>query len=163
MRYAISRLLVADGVELFFDGEGVEAGQRQSEQQGDAPIEQREGVRIGTLDFLRCAADSGGIGHSPVRGDGLTGPDGAHFFRRVIADGKNEVEMGRAGLGKLIPGLAAQAFDAEARGFDLPQSLGADGSRGMTAGAVGSERGRCLAVEDRLRQDGAGGIAGAEK
>lgn len=121
-------LLVADGVELGFDGEGIEAGQGQGEQQGDAAIEQREGLREGTLDFFRCAMHGGGIGHTPVRGDGVTRPDGTDFFRRVVADGKDEVEMGRAGLGKLIPGLAAQAFNAEAGGCDLTQRFGADGS-----------------------------------
>ena len=154
---------MADGVEALLDGEGVERSQRQGQQQGDAAIQGGEGLRVGAVDFLRGAANGGGIGHSPMRGDGLAGPDGADFFGRVIADGKDEVEMGRAGLGKLVPGLAAQAFHAETGGGDLAQSFGANGSGGMTAGAVGGEGGRSFAVEDRFRQDGAGGVAGAEK
>ncbi len=155
--------LVADGVEALLDGEGIEGREREGEQQGDAAIEGGEGVCVGAVDFLRSAADGGGIGHSPVGGDGLAGPDGADFFGRVIANGEDEVEVGRAGLGKLIPGFAAQTFDRNAGGGDLAQGFRANGPGGMTAGAVGGEGGRAFAVEDGFREDGAGGVAGAEK
>ncbi len=43
-------LLVADGVELLLDGEGVERGQRRGEQQGDATIQCGEGPGVGAVD-----------------------------------------------------------------------------------------------------------------
>ena len=109
----LSELLVADGVEMLLDGEGIEGGERKGSSKEMRLIQRGEGLRVGAVDFLRRAEDGGGVGHAPMRGDGLTGPDGTDFFRCVIADGKYEVEMRRAGLGKLVPGFAAQAFGAE--------------------------------------------------
>ena len=89
---------------------------------------------------ISCGAPCGGwIGHSPMSGDGLAGPDGADLVGGVVADGKDEVEMRRAGRGELIPGFASQARGAEAGGFDVPEGFRADRAGGMAAGAIGSE------------------------
>jgi hypothetical protein len=54
--------MLADAVEFFFDGQFVEAGERQAEEQTDAAVQDREGIVKGALDcsgFPETAAGSG--------------------------------------------------------------------------------------------------------
>ena len=44
-----------------------------------------------------------------MSGHGLTGPNGAYFLGRVIADREHKVEFRCAGSGELIPILATSA------------------------------------------------------
>src|ERR1700683_5054054 len=98
-----------------------------------------------------------------MRGDGLAGPDGAGFFRGVVANGEDEVHFWRAGLGEFVPILAAEGRGGKMGRFKLAEGFGANRSRGVAAGAVGSESGAAFMIEDCLGHDGAGGISGAQE
>src|SRR4029078_13566103 len=49
------------------------------------------------------------IGNPPVRGHRLSGPERTGFSGGVVADGKDEIERGRAWFGELVPRLGAKA------------------------------------------------------
>ena len=98
-----------------------------------------------------------------MRGHGLAGPVGAGFLGRVVADGEDEVHLGRGGCGELVPGFAAQAGGGYVRKVKLVQRLGPDRAGGMAAGTVGSKNAPALAIQDGLSQNGPRGVPGAEK
>ena len=108
----MERSLVPDLVEFLLEREIVEAGKRQAQKQADSAIEQEESFAKGALISL-CSLNGGGIGNAPMRGHRLAGPHRADFLRRVVADREDEIELGRPGLSKLLPALAAQAVRGE--------------------------------------------------
>ena len=122
-----------------------------------------ERVAKGAADFFGRAGDSGGVRNAPVRGHGLAGPDGADFFRGVIADGENKIHSRRVGLRKFFPAFAARSFGGKVRGAGAALGLGAHGAGRKTSGAVRGEMRVTLTVEDCFGHDGPRRISGAEK
>ena len=51
-----------------------------------------------------------GIWNTPMGSHGLSWPYRADLLGRVIANRKDKVELGRAGQGEFIPGLAARPW-----------------------------------------------------
>ena len=98
-----------------------------------------------------------------MRGHGLAGPDGAHFFCGVIADGEYEVHLRRSRLGKFLPAFAARAFCWKISGLQLLESLGTHGAGRHASGAVGSEIRAAFTVEDGFGHDRTCGISSAEE
>ena len=82
---------------------------RQRVEYADPLIEHPVGVREGQRDFRRRAVGLGRIGNSPMRRHRLAGPDRAGFAGRIVADGEDEIELRRTGLGELVPGFGAEA------------------------------------------------------
>ena len=155
--------MFSDPPDLFLEGHVLESGDWESEKQGDSAFEDDVGIVKGTGDLLRRAFDGGRIGDAPVGGCGVSGPVGTDFVCGVVADGDDEVELRRSGLGEFVSRLAARTFDRDADGFELCQRFRPNCARGVAARAVGHEAAVALMVEDRLREDGARGVSGAKE
>jgi hypothetical protein len=84
---------------------------------------------------------------------GLARPDGADFMRCVVADGKHEVHLGCVRFRKLVPTLASEPSRRNVRGRQLPQRLGTNRTRWMTAGALRRESRFSFGVHRTLRHD----------
>src|SRR5262249_33285888 len=114
-------------------------------------------------DFSRRTFGFGWIGNAPMRCHRLAGPDRTGFSRGVVANGENEVERRRAGLGELIPPLRTKARRV------VPEALQEfDGARvhaalGLATSAVGTEFTCTELVQDRLGHDRARRVAGAQE
>src|SRR3546814_17232431 len=85
----------------------VDAVVRQREEERDAvrQIMERAFERFA----LTRAFNRGGVLDPPVRAHRLAGPDRARLAGRIIADGEDEVEPGRAGLRDFVPAFRAPA------------------------------------------------------
>ena len=156
-------LLTADMVDFFLDGELVESREGKAEEQADPAVQDKEGVAKSAVDLLWAASDGSGIGDTPMRGDGLSGPNGADFLSGIVADGKDKVHRRSAGLGELTPALAAQIYSGKPSGFELLEGVGMDATRGMAARAVSREVRLAAMIQEHLGHDGTGGVASAEK
>ena len=154
---------MANAVNFFLNRHLSKNRERQAEEQADAAVQRDVRIAKGPRDLFRRARDGGGIGNAPVRSDGLAGPDGAGFLRGVVANRKDKMHFGRAGLGEFVPALAAQSGGGQARGFELLQGVWMDASRGMAAGAEGAEIRAFPLIENGLGQDGPRGISRAQE
>src|SRR5216683_4403027 len=96
-------LLMSYLVDFLLQGKLVECRERQGQEQADSPIENGEGVTKCAFYFFRRAHGGGRVGHSPVGRQRLSRPNRADLLGSVIADSKDEMELGRAGLRKFIP------------------------------------------------------------
>src|SRR5919201_1466813 len=148
-----------DLVEFFFKRDLVERGEREAEEQTDSAVERKEGVAECFLDLLWGAVHGGGIGNAPVSGHRLTRPNGANLFGGVVANGKNEIELGRAWFRELVPAFALKAVRRDMGGFELIQCLPTHCSGRVTARAKGGEIRPALLIHDCLRHDGAGRVS----
>jgi hypothetical protein len=83
-----------------------------------------------------------GSGMPPVRRNRLSRPDWACFVGGVVADGEDEVHLGRAGLSEFVPTLAASIRSRELRTLQFAQRLRSDCASRMTA--------RTVSVKSRL-------------
>src|SRR3546814_17165702 len=85
----------------------VDAVVRQREEERDAvrQIMERAFERFA----LTRAFNRGGVLDPPMRAHRLAGPDRARLAGRIIADGEDEVEPGRAGLREFGPAFRARA------------------------------------------------------
>src|SRR3546814_2836521 len=68
-----------------------------------------------------------------MRGHRVAGPDGTVFSRRIVADGEDEIHDRRAGLGKLLPALRAQALGRIADACQQPERVRIDRTSGEAA------------------------------
>ena len=96
-------------------------------------------------------------------GDRLSGPYGTGFLRRVVANGEDEIHLLRPGYREFVPTLAAKSVDWDVRDFQLTQRFGTNRTCRVAACAVGVEGLPPLEVQDRLRHDRVGGVAGAQE
>ena len=69
-------------------------------------------------------------------GHRLTGPNGANFLRRVIADCEHKVEFRCTGRSEFIPILAAHTVRRQMGEFELSYCFGVNTARGMTSRAI---------------------------
>lgn len=105
---AAANLLSSDLVDFFFQRQLVNGRNWQREKQTDPSIKYRERFPKSALHFLGRSLEGGRIRNAPVRRHRLPRPDRANFVCRVVADGKNKIELGCARLREFIPTLAAQ-------------------------------------------------------
>ena len=159
----VLRGLLADAVEFVLNCQGLEAVEREAEEQLDAAFESEEGIAKGTLDLFGGAGRGRRIGDAPVRGDGMAGPDGAGFVRSAIANSNDEVHRRSTRFGEFVPAFAAQACGGQIGGLELLDGVGVDAAGGMAAGAEGAEIGLAAVIQNGFGHDGARGVAGAEE
>jgi len=155
--------LQSDAINFALDGERVEAGDRQREEETNSTVKRGEGIAERAFNLLGRAAEVSGIGDAPMRGNGLAGPDGAGFVGGVVANGENKIHFRRIGRCEFIPTFAAETLGGQASDFELAQGPGMNTSNGVAAGAIRREGGRAAFVEDGFGHDRAGGISGAEE
>src|SRR4249920_3477940 len=91
-RYAV-RLLLANFLETLGQGDAIQFGQRQAEEQLNAVLQPAVGMEECLALVLIAAFDGGRILDAPVRGDRLARPHRAHLAGRVVANGEDEVEF----------------------------------------------------------------------
>src|SRR3546814_6163200 len=75
---------------------------------------------------LTRAFNRGGVLDSPMRAHRPARPDRACLARRIIADGEDEVEAGRAGLREFVPAFRAQVLRFKAKLFEQGKRLRVD-------------------------------------
>src|SRR5580658_1316055 len=97
--------LLSDAVDFFLDGEMIEGRQRQREEKADPAIEMDESVAESLIDLFRCSSYCSGIRNPPMSSHRLARPDGADLAGSVVANSKNKIQFGRAGLGEFVPRL----------------------------------------------------------
>src|SRR5512145_1379338 len=98
-----------------------------------------------------------------MRGHRLTSPYWTCFARRVVANGENKIEGRCAGLGELAPRLRAKAGRIVAQPSQELDSVWVNLAIRLTTGAIGSKFPLPKLVQDRLSNDRACRIAGAEE
>jgi hypothetical protein len=155
--------LFGDAIDFFFDCEGVEARERQTQEQIDPATKGHKRFAKCQFNLFGRSRNCDWVRDAPMGGDGLAGPDGADFFCGVVADGEDEIHFWRVGLGEFEPMFAAEACGGNLRRFELLERFGADLAGGITSGAEGGEMGLAVTVQNRFGHDGAGGIAGAQE
>src|SRR5262245_51865840 len=112
---------------------------------------------------FRCSRDLRRICNTPVRRHRLARPGRADLAGRVVTYREHEVERRSSGLSEFVPALAAQPArlvpactqHLERHRMDLTVRIAA-----CTVGLKTSVPG---AIQDRLGEDAARGIAGAEE
>src|SRR5215472_9333969 len=124
---------VSNVVDFFLECQFAELLDRKGEEQADPPVEHEECIAVSTLDFSSTAFNSGGVGNAPMGSNWLSGPDRANFLRCVVADGEDEVQLGRVWFREFIPRLAARAPGRYSRRLKLTKGRGPDDSAGMAA------------------------------
>ena len=67
------------------------------------------------------ALHSGGIGHAPMGGHRISGPDRAGFAGGLVANREDEIHHRRAGTGEFMPALAAQPVCRQMKPFERIQ------------------------------------------
>ena len=68
------RLPFPNVVDFLLQGERVERRERKTEKQADASVEHCESLTKSMLDLFWRSLDGGGVGDTPMRRHGLTGP-----------------------------------------------------------------------------------------
>src|SRR3546814_1399101 len=117
-------------------------------------------TRTDTLFPYTTLFRSCGVRNAPVRRHRLPRPDRAHLVRRIVADGKDEIEHRRIRPGELLPAFGAKAGDIVVEALQHLQAQRVHLPLGLASGAERAEAAQPLALEDRLRQNAARGIAG---
>ena len=90
-----SRRTSADVAQPLLQAQLVDALQRQREEQRIRRWSAKKALRNARA--LRLALDRRRILDAPMGGHRLAGPDRAGLARRIVADGEDEIELGRAG------------------------------------------------------------------
>src|SRR3989344_113394 len=112
---------------------------------------------------LAGAFHRGGILDPPMRIHRLARPDRAGLAGGIVADGEDEIEDRGTGGGKLVPALRAKALGLEAEFAEKRAHLRMDLTLGDAAGAKGAKASRAIAVQQRLGEDRARAVAGAQE
>src|ERR1700730_11508490 len=158
-----AKLLPPVSIHFFFQCKTINRRQRQREKETDSPVKNKKRLAEGAFDFGGVSMNGSRIGHSPVRGHGMSRPDRAGFLGGVVANREAQLHLGGARPREFIPALAAQADCGNARQFKLLQRFGMHRPRGMTSCAVGGEDRLSLVVEDRFGHDGTRRVSRTQK
>src|SRR5262249_1836661 len=94
---------------------------------------------------------------------GLARPDRASLAGGIVTDGKDEVDGWSSDPRKLLPTLAAQAFQGYVGNLQLPEGFRPYCTRSVAAGAVGGEARPAFVIQDGLSHDRASRIPGTKK
>src|SRR5262249_19715087 len=81
----------------------------------------------------------------------------------VVADREDKIQRRRAGPAELAPTLRAHGAHVEVHLAQEVERVWMQAARRLAARRMGAEMSATLAVEDGLRHDRAGGVAGAEE
>src|SRR5665809_15098 len=152
-----------DIVEMSLERQSAQTGDRQIDEDRDALGEHPEAIVEGKGLLRFGAYRLGRIGQPPMGAHRLPRPYWASFLRGVVADGEHEIELGRAGCGKLIPRLGAELRHVVIGFFQQVERQRMDVAERLAAGAIGVEFTAPEAVQDALGHDRARGVAGAKK
>jgi len=98
-----------------------------------------------------------------VRGRRRTGPHRTGLARGGVADGEDEIHVGRAVDGVLIPALAAHTAYVDAASQQRLDRERIDPAERKAPSAVGLEPAAAQEVHQALGQYAARGVAGAKK
>ena len=115
----------------------------------------------GGADLGFRALHRGRIGHAPMGGHRLAGPDRADFACGVVTDREDEIERRRARRGELLPRFRAEVVQVEAAALDDGPDMRIDPPRRHGPGGIGFEAARAFLVHQRLGDHRARRIAGA--
>ncbi len=80
----------------------------------DALLQHSIGILESQSDLNRIPLGFGRIGNTPMRSHRLTRPERAGLAGRVVTNGEDKIEDGRARLSELAPGLGTEAGDVVA-------------------------------------------------
>jgi hypothetical protein len=141
----------------------VERAQREIGEDADAVAQHPIGLGEGQATLRLRPLGGGGVWNAPMGGHRLARPDRAHFIRRVVADGEDEIHHRRARCRKLVPALGAQGGGRVVHLAQQIERIGMNLALRMAAGAEALEAAGALAVEDAFRKDAARGISGAQE
>src|SRR5689334_6127529 len=161
LRSANDRLRFGDGAQAGADFRFVDRVERKREEFAYAALQLPEGAQECVA--LPGTLDRGWIGNAPVHGERLARPDRADLAGGIVADGDDEVDRRRAFRGELVPAFRPQALGGKAELIEQGERCRVDFALGMAAGGKGAEAAAAVAVEDRLGEDRAGRVAGAEE
>ena len=92
---------------MLFEFDLLEFRIRQADEEPDTGLECKADLRKRAPLQQLTPCNCGWIGHAPMRSYRLSRPSGAYFARRVVAHGKDKIEMGRTRRGELVPALTA--------------------------------------------------------
>src|SRR4029077_11436423 len=104
-----AKLLPPNSIHFFFQRKAIQGRQRESEKETDSPVKSKKRLAEGAFDFRGVSVNGRRIGHSPVRGRGMSGPDRASLLGSVVANREDELHLGGAGTREFIPAFAVQA------------------------------------------------------
>src|SRR5688500_7464453 len=158
-----SELRPADLTQRPLEGRAIDAVEGEAGEVLDAAaqLDERRGKR-GAL-FLFAAFHRGGVRHAPVRRHGLAGKDRADLAGRVVADRDHEVDRRSALARELLPALAAHAVDRVPVAHQHIDGERVHATRRVAAGAERLEAAAAQRIEDRLGDDRARRVGGAEE
>src|SRR6266403_3443534 len=94
---------------------------------------------------------------------GLPGQIGADLAGSLIADGEHEIHFRRAGLGELVPSLAAHTGRSQVQSFQQLDRERMHAAAREAAGAVTLEPSLAPMLDQRLGENASRRVAGAEK
>src|SRR3546814_13391312 len=96
-------------------------------------------------------------------GDRVARPDRAGFARGIVANGEDEIELGRARRREFVPALRAQPARVKAESAEQGERGGMNVALGEAAGAIGTESAVTHAVQQRLDEERERAVARASK
>ena len=107
------RLAVIAGrcLDFFLDGELLQGGERQGEEEADSAVEGEKGIAKGALDLFGRALDRCGIGDAPVGGHRLAGPEGQTSLAALSQTVKTK-SIGGARAGRTRPRICCAALQS---------------------------------------------------
>src|SRR3546814_13916541 len=98
-----------------------------------------------------------------MRAHRLAGPDRARLAGRIIADGEDEVETGRAGLREFVPAFRVQAGRIESEFIEKRERLRMDIAFGEAARSKSAETPFAISVPPGFGHARAGPFSCAQK
>src|SRR2546429_132785 len=95
----------------------IERCDRHAEEERNAVLQELKGLSERRLPLELRPFHLGRVLDAPMRGHRVAGPDRAGFAGRVVANGEDEIHLGRTGFAEYVPRLRAEAVGwiAEAR------------------------------------------------
>ena len=156
-------LFLADLAKLALQRHRIQTVKGQRQQQLDTASQHHCGVPE-CLDLLLFGAcHCCWIGQTPVRRDWVAWPKRADFASCVITDSKNEVEHGCLRRHKFVPTLAAITRVRHVQSLQRCECLRMNFAFGVTAGRKRTKLSFTQFIQDALRENGAGRVAGADE
>src|SRR5882724_2632966 len=107
-RLSMCDLRFSDSAQLSSQSKLIETREGKRKKQTDAPLQHNERIAERPVNLFRSSSDYCGIGNSPMCSHWLSGPNGAYFVCRVVANGENEIHFRRIRFCEFIPAFAAQ-------------------------------------------------------
>ena len=103
-------LLAADSIDFTLNCELVDASERQTNKQADAAVQHEEGIVKRSLYLFFSPLRRGRVRNAPMCRQWLTWPDRANLSSSVVTHREDEIKLGGARSGELIPVLAPVAL-----------------------------------------------------